>query len=321
LMDIATGEYTTIPNTHWYEIFKQQGYQYGGSKALPVPGSDTMFLVQSDNDCQPDFTPVPGKGYTYTPNFCMLTQDFLGNVLNLVYFKYDRDSDIKISWDQQYLAVITDSGDDYLRIFQLGGKEVVQVDKLEYRSSKDFSWLPDNRLILLDDDRRVFHITKPLSLSAEPERRLALPASLAGEVSQFEVSPSGDRIVFILVEENSSPWIMNLDDEKIRRLATSVTLGEGGFEKFGALQWSPDGQYIMFKEPSLGAFDVSKIPVSSSRYVIPAGDTDVVYKTSYKDDELSPGVIRLRFRCVDGQMCGDKDYRLAPPVRFVYWIP
>ncbi len=306
VMDIKTGEYTRIPNTHWAEIFEQSGDAGARSNmAHPVPNTDSMFLVQSAETLKI----VDGAIEFYV---LVLLQDFQGNILNFFRIFLESDSDILMAHDHQHMAV--NSGGD-LKIIKITSNALEITDILELPITSSFAWLPDNRLVYVyGDNRRQFVITEPLSVKSN--RVLSIPSSVNGEVGEISVSPSGDKIAFILKDSgNETPWIVNIEGTGFRQLAKS---GDTNSQIFGQLQWSPDGEYIMVSEPYFGDLTNPDTFIPPSRYVIPSGK-DVVYITSEKKEVRSPEVIRLKFKCDSGSTSCD-NYRFSAPTRDLFWI-
>lgn len=309
LMDIASGTTIRIPNTHWAELFEARGYPNAKrNTALPVHGSNSVFLAQSKGDC--------GAG-ALEFDFCIFIQDFQGSILDFYHVAYGTYDHIQMSHDQRYLAIFTDDG--RLRLFERTDGLLHQIDNYDYTSAyrTPFVWKPDNRLIVVSHDGRHFIFTH--ANSAQPDYALVLPESMKGRVTELALSPSGQRFTFILrgEDDNESPWVVNTDGTSLRLLATSAD--GGGIEHFGQLQWSPDGQYILLKEPYVGDFSggSSGLPPPSI-YVIPSQDQGVLYRTAEDPDQRSPEVVRLKFWC-DNPEEQECLYRYRVPAQ-IYWI-
>ena len=309
LMEIASGETSRIANSHWAELFEQQGYPNARrSRALPAPGSASLFLVQSE-DCDTDALEF---------DFCLFVQDYRGNILDFYHLPWGTNDHVRISRDQSHLAIFTDDG--RLRLFQRASGQLQLVDSYGYTSTygRPFDWLADNRLIVVAEDGRTFWFTHPLS--TQPDYGLTLPGSMSGEVVEVAVSPSGQRFAFILRDDvggNETPWIVATDGTDLRRLAASAD--GGGREHFGQIQWSPGGSHILVKEPYTGDLGGGgNVPLSPSLYVIPTEDSGVIYKTAEDAQLRSPEVTRLKFWCDDpeAQECV---YRYNVPAD-VYWV-
>jgi hypothetical protein len=311
IMDIKTGSYTEIPNTNWADMFKNDGHEgVWHTRAIPIKNSSSMFLVQSENT----FEYTDGS---LEPYFLAYQQDFYGNLLDDLYiFPYNADSDIQMSSDANYLALFSNG---FLRVLQVTSTALTTVDKREY-SVSPFSWLSDNRLIVVSEDGRSFVITSVLSTDAETT--IPLPDDLTGRIIEMVVSSDDMRIAFIVQEDSGdeAPWVMNIDGSGLRQLAESVD--SGGAQKFGKLQWSPNDAYIMVQEPFLNPFlgdDISVAVVPTSRYVIPSLDSGEVYKTAEDAQLRSPDVIRLKFLCDNPQ---DEECEIKYDVESnIYWVP
>ncbi|HID47015.1 MAG TPA: hypothetical protein EYP34_14850, partial [Chromatiaceae bacterium] len=203
LMDIASGATIKIPNTHWAELFEARGYPNANrNTALPVSGSNSVFLVQSKGDC--------GTG-ALVFDFCVFVQDFQGSILDFYYVPYGTEDHIQMSRDHQYLAIFTDDG--RLRLWERSAGSLQQIDNYGYTNTyrTPFTWIPDNRLIVVSDDGRHFVFTH--ANSTQPDYSLVLPESMKGSVTELAVSPSGQRFAFILKGEDGyeGPWIVNVD--------------------------------------------------------------------------------------------------------------
>jgi len=306
LMDIRSGTYTEIPNSHWVEIFEQWGYE-GVSRpiALPIPGDGSSFYVQTDNQFESD----DGINQYFLTMHQSTSGDILAQHLR---FRLFGDSDLAISFDKSFVAFFAN---DYFRIVQVTPSANPAVDKKPH-PKRPYAWLPDNRLVLVSKDRRSFEITRQQAVSGDVV--LLLPESVGGEIREVSASPSGDQLAFILQENNSidTPWIINLDGTNLRKLAT--TSDSGDFQNYGEIQWSPDGNFVMVTEPSVGFFDAAATSLPSSRYVLPVNETTELLQTSVDPTRRSNGVIRLNF-------CGDPSNEQcnvqSDVIPDVYWIP
>jgi hypothetical protein len=311
LMDIKTGSYTKIPNTDWAEMFENDGYASARhSKAVPIKNSSSMFLVQSQNTSQY----IDGS---IEPFFLAYLQDFNGNMLGSYLFPYRARSDIQMSSDANYLALFSNS---FLRILQATSTGLTTIDTTEY-SAKPFSWLSDNRLIVVSEDGRSFLFTSVLSTSIDTEKTIPLPNDLTGTIVEMVVSSDYMRIAFIVMDgDKEVPWVMNIDGSGLRKLAESAD--SGGFQKFGNLQWSPDDAYIMVQEPFIRfpGDGITVLVVPTSRYVIPSQDSGEVYMTAEDAQLRSPDVIRLKFPC--GPQDDDEECDVLYDVEAdIYWVP
>jgi hypothetical protein len=311
IMDIKTGSYTKIPNTDWAEMFENDGYASARhSKAVPIKNSSSMFLVQSQNTSQY----IDGS---IEPFFLAYLQDFNGNMLGSYLFPYRARSDIQMSSDANYLALFSNS---FLRILQATSTGLTTIDTTEY-SAKPFSWLSDNRLIVVSEDGRSFLFTSVLSTSIDTEKTIPLPNDLTGTIVEMVVSSDYMRIAFIVMDgDKEVPWVMNIDGSGLRKLAESAD--SGGFQKFGNLQWSPDDAYIMVQEPFIRfpGDGITVLVVPTSRYVIPSQDSGEVYMTAEDAQLRSPDVIRLKFPC--GPQDDDEECDVLYDVEAdIYWVP
>lgn len=307
-MSVATGKYTRISNTNW--PYQKDRFPRGGLSdfhALPTDYDGFEFVV-TVKDCKSD----PERS-------CIVIQDKNGSYSEQ-FEVFGKASRATLSRDRQYIALFrrSISTDSQLEIRDRSGA-LISYLKLDRR---DFAWLPDGRIIY--GVGRSLYFTS--SYSTQVESILTLPASLQGTVRQIAVSPDASRLFFTVEGprkggsfEYIKPYVMNINGASIRQLATT---SDNAPLVGDASTWSPDGQWILFREGGAASSGSANPGFNGYFYVVPTEDTGQIFTLSLIDIERSSEVRLLRrysFSDNPANLDGSTTYRSF--TNDIAWLP
>ena len=131
-----------------------------------------------------------------------------------------------------------------LEILDVETKEIIKEVDLEQDIVHLMEWMPDGNSILIMNGTGYLYNIYQYSLLEDKLEKLTPTPSL---ISQIALSPSGDKLVYTLEEENGGRadlYILDLISGDTVRLTNIESI------KYG-LTWSPDGNSILFHNKGL----------------------------------------------------------------------
>jgi Tol biopolymer transport system component len=228
----------------------------------------------------------------------------------------------KLSDNKEYIALTyneTPTSSTILTILDRNYDKVMS-STLTDSSHVGFDWSSTGQIVY--GFGREIYLTSSYSTEGSPIFSLDNYPSIThmGLSSPIRVSPDGEKILFMLVEDGDSlslsydiqsPWIMNIDGTDLHKLAY-VPKSMSEYELFGSLAWSPDGRYVLVTEgysPQATSIDSG---VGGNLYAIPSSSRNVALNDSGED-----GVIRIQ----TNYMNRSKQLRYRFNGSGIWWIP
>ncbi|MCG8581075.1 MAG: hypothetical protein MI866_14240 [Bacteroidales bacterium] len=312
ILDVSTGLGVQVPNTNWES--QTDTFPNGNFYKTPVDYDNSQFVL-SGRGC---------RYYSLSVDIsCIAFQDYDGNYLGFFDLFYDVYI-VRMSPDKAHVALFRNVNpgypdSEYLEIYNLRGELI--SDKL--LSERSFQWHPTNGRLIYPKNNREIYFTKPYS--TESDYFLTLPSNGIDDwIYDFSVSPDGLQIVLIMATDvtkftsaQAKAYIMNIDGTNIRKLADVPENREGYISD---PTWSPDGNWILFREGYAAGQDSNTLGTLGYYYIVPVEDKGEPYILSIIPGERSQEVIQFK-RDIDPYNNNDQrlvDYALSDKLK---WIP
>jgi hypothetical protein len=306
-MDVDTGEYSQIPNTHWASQTDRFDYD---------AVTKSYFVSSIEHNNSEFLVTASGSSISY-----IAMQDFSGNYMGQLKL-VDSVKSAVMSQDKKYVAIIRKitGGDTWLEIYAWDGTLI--SDKVQ--RARGMIWLRDNRLLY--PDGRSLYFTKPASTNVDHTLTLPNPGNglQAGSINNsITISPDESQIAFTIVEEVGSTlfsrlYMVNIDGSELRLLATTYNDEN---PRISSPQWSPDGRWLYIEEGYINtSVHTIGTKVNADMYVLPTENMGKVYYLSTDDSKRSPEVRMFwRYNTLGNEPGGVTSK--APPGAFFNWIP
>jgi hypothetical protein len=313
IIDVQTGKSKRIPGIIWdsycldFDIIGNDfdctdhdpNTKYGSSPDyFAYPSIDGSKYIVAINDC------VEG----YTLDCIEIHNTVTGELIGDRYTLNKKVDTAKLSRDGEYYAFTFNRAiyvdPPTLLILNNNLNEEVAYTEMSDGNPLAFDWTTGNRIVFAYNG--AIYITSPYStegskiFDVRDHPELSHIAGIGGSV---RVSPDDTKIAFMLFEDHAvtadvpikqTPWIVNIDGSDLHRFA-HVPVSSSGYELFGSLAWSPDGQYILITE----GYSPAPLGTDSSTpgflYAIPSNSRNVelnqegnngiiMLKTNYRND-------------------------------------
>lgn len=266
VIEVQTGKSKRIPGIIWdsycldFDIIGNDfdctdhdpNTKYGSSADyFAYPSIDGSKYIVAINDCV--------DGYTLD---CIEIHNTKTGELFGDRYTLNKEVDIaKLSRDNEYYAFTFNRAiyvdPPTLLILNNDLNEEITYTEMADSNPLSFDWTTDNRIVYAYNG--AIYITSPYSTEGSKifdVRDHPELSNIAGIGGSVRVSPDSTKIAFMLFEEHAvtadvpikqTPWIINIDGSDLHRFAYAP-VSSNGYELFGSLAWSPNGEYILITE-------------------------------------------------------------------------
>ncbi len=265
MLDLVSGQYTTIPGTEWEEDHPVCDL-WTDSTVFPSRNGD--YLVETIDSC------TSGE-QAYERVHAVFVRDGEGTLLNSIGISTivgGVRGPARISPNGELIALPVDFGDGEYRLTVFDWRNEEMITKGPTISGKAFDWLPDNRLIYANRND-VYVTTQDLADS----EFLYGTGPEGGFPQDFAVSPDGQSLAMVVIERSSMvsrygvPWIMDLNTLELRQLAhADDPLSSDETFRIEYPTWSPDGSKVAL------VYGLTRFAGFAELYVVPAGADNVL---------------------------------------------